>query len=284
MHFWKVHGLGNDFALVDATRGGKWVTPAQAAALCHRHTGIGADGVLTVLPSLCAAFRMHLYNADGSEPEMCGNGIRCFVKYLVDHALTRELAVAVETGRGVLPCRATLDARGAVETVSVDMGAPLFERSRIPMKGDGEYVGQTLQAGGLTFVASAVSMGNPHLVVLLRPDLEVVQRLGPELEAHPWFPNRVNVNFAAVRGPREIDLVVYERGSGITQACGTGACATAAVCARLGLVERDQEISVHLPGGTLHISVPGDGAGIWMRGPALEVYEGDLFLPGEGRR
>ena len=127
-------------------------------------------------------------------------------------------------------------------------------------------------------------MGNPHLVVLVPPDRDVVQRLGPELEAHPWFPNRVNVNFAAVRGPREIDLVVYERGSGITQACGTGACATAAVCARLGLVERDQEIEVHLPGGTLHISVPADGAGIWMRGPAVEVFQGELFLPGEGRR
>ncbi|MBN2498913.1 MAG: diaminopimelate epimerase [Deltaproteobacteria bacterium] len=274
--FFKYHGLGNDFAVVDATQGAVLVEGAQAVRICDRHTGVGADGVLTVLPSESGDFRMHIYNADGSEPEMCGNGIRCFVKYLVDHGSAAGDEVRVETGRGVLSCLAHRGADGKVESVTVNMGPAEFERERIPMKGEGRCIEEEIEFEGLRFKITALALGNPHVVLFGEADLSLARKRGPMLESHPLFPQKVNVNLAGLKSRAEIDLVVYERGCGITRACGTGACATAAAAAMLDKVDFDREIRVNLPGGSLYVRVEQDFSSVWMRGPAVEVFRGEI--------
>lgn len=274
--FHKYHGLGNDFVIVDAMRGGVLVDSDQARALCDRNTGVGADGILTVLPSEAGDFRMHIYNPDGSEPEMCGNGIRCFVKYLFDQGRRLESPVKIETGGGVLSCEAQLGQDGKVETVNVNMGPVLLDRSDIPMQGEGSCVRQDIELGDLTFNVTAVSVGTPHLVLFEKADLSLARKRGPLLETHPFFPQRINVDLAEIKTRREIDLVVWERGCGITKACGTGACSAAAAAALAGKVEYDCEIKVNLPGGSLFVSVSKDLSTVWMRGPATEVFSGVL--------
>jgi diaminopimelate epimerase len=283
--FWKVHGLGNDFVLLDAARGAVLPERDQARFLCHRHLGIGADGVLTVLPSEVADARMHIYNADGSEPEMCGNGIRCFVKYLVDAGRVAGPEVRVETGRGVLVCQAHPGTDGRIEAVTVNMGPAEFDRERVPMLGGlGPCVQQEIDAGELKATITAVSMGNPHMVLFKEADLAMARKYGPLLESHPLFPEKVNVNLAEVKSRGEIDLVVYERGCGITQACGTGACASTAAAARADKVDLGREVKVNLPGGSLWVRIEPDYSAVWMRGPAVEVFRGEFArvdaLPG----
>lgn len=274
--FWKYHGLGNDFIVMDATRGGVMIEDTQARFLCDRFFGVGADGVLTVLPSERGDFRMHIFNADGSQPEMCGNGIRCFVKYLLDHGLASGRELAIETGRGVLTCKAHPGPDGTVETVTVNMGPAEFERERIPMQGQGRCIQEEISAGDLRFPISAVSMGNPHMVLFEEADLSMARKHGPLLESHPLFPEKANVNLTEVKSRSEIDLVVYERGCGITKACGTGACAASAAAAMVDKVDFDREIQVNLPGGSLFVQVERDFSSIWMRGPAVEVFRGEL--------
>ena len=274
--FWKYHGLGNDFVIMDATRGGVLVDSNQARWLCDRHSGVGADGVLTVLPSEAGEFRMHIYNADGSEPEMCGNGIRCFFKYLVDCGRVAGPEVKVETGRGVLSCQAASGEDGRVETVTVDIGPAIFERSEIPMEGEGRCIDQMIEAGDLRFNITAVSVGTPHMVIFEKADLSMARKHGSLLENHPLFPQRVNVDLTEVKSRSEIDLVVWERGCGITKACGTGACAAAVASAVVGKVDFDREIKVNLPGGSLFIEVSEDFSSVRMRGSAVEVFRGEL--------
>jgi diaminopimelate epimerase len=274
--FWKYHGLGNDFVVIDATQGGLLVTAEQARALCDRNTGIGADGVLTVLPSEAGDFRMHIFNADGSEPEMCGNGLRCFVKFLVDHGRLPRAETRIETGRGVLECQTQRGADGKVDTVTVNMGPASFERAQIPMLGEGRCVQEEIEAGDLRFKITAVSVGTPHMVLFEKADLSMARKHGPLLESHRLFPKRVNVDLTEVKGKDEIDLVVYERGCGITRACGTGACAAVAASAMLGKVDFEREITVNLPGGALFVRVARDFSAVWMRGPAVEVFCGEL--------
>jgi diaminopimelate epimerase len=275
--FWKYHGLGNDFVVLDTARGAVLVEREQARLLCDRHLGVGADGVLTVLPSEAGAARMHIYNADGSEPEMCGNGIRCFVKYLLDSGRAPGPEVRVETGRGVLTCQAQRGADGKVEMVTVNMGPAVFEREQVPMLGGtGPFILQEIDAGELKATATALSMGNPHLVLFKEADLAMARQYGPLLESHPWFPAKVNVSLAEVKSRGEIDLVVYERGCGITQACGTGACASTAAAAKVDKVDLEREIKVNLPGGSLFIRVERSFSAVWMRGPAVEVFRGEL--------
>jgi len=276
--FWKYHGLGNDFIVIDATSGGLLVEAGQARQLCERHTGIGADGVLTVLPSSGADFRMHIFNADGSEPDMCGNGIRCFVKYLIDQGRARGSRVRVETGAGILECRAHPGSDGRVASVAVDMGAVELERERIPMLGEGRCLAQKIELGELSFEVSALRVGVPHLVLFEKADLAMARKRGPQLETHPLFPERTNVDLAEVKNRREIDLVVWERGCGITLACGTGACATVAAACLADRVDYDQEVRVNLPGGTLFVQVQRDLRAVWMRGPAEEVFRGEVEL------
>jgi diaminopimelate epimerase len=297
--FTKVEGLGNDFVVVDlrnatANPGNADVSiqePAVVRAVCDRHFGVGADGVLAILPGVEGDARMRVLNADGSEAEMCGNGIRCVAKVLYDgDAAMRRPVLRIDTGAGLLAC--AIDAEdGQAQSVAVEMGRPRLTRGEIPMSPGGteRAVRAPISAHGTRFKMTAVSMGNPHAVIFIddpTADLRALaEEIGPRLEIDPTFPRRTNVEFARIRRTgdgaerSEIDLVVWERGCGITLACGTGACATvAAACVeeRLG---PGVETPVHLPGGTLFITVAPGLTGVTMRGPATTVFRADLDLP-----
>jgi diaminopimelate epimerase len=293
--FTKVEGLGNDFVVVDLRAGAgaaHGVTPsiqdpAVVRAVCDRHFGVGADGVLAILPGVSGDARMRVLNADGSEAEMCGNGLRCVAKVLYesDPALRRPL-LRIDTGAGRLDC--AVDAEGGlVRSVAVQMGRPRLAREEIPMSpgGSARAVREAISARGRRFEMTAVSMGNPHAVIFVDDpavDLRALaEEYGPALEVDPTFPRRTNVEFARIRpvdGHAEIDLVVWERGCGITLACGTGACATVtAACIEERLLP-GAETPVHLPGGTLQVTVAPDLGGVRMRGPAVSVFRAELDL------
>ncbi|RMH44367.1 MAG: diaminopimelate epimerase [Deltaproteobacteria bacterium] len=291
MRFFKYHGLGNDFVVVDlraAQRGdGPWPEdPPAVRALCDRRFGVGADGVLPILPPQAdgAHARMRVLNADGSEAEMCGNGIRCVAKHLYerDPAL-RTSPLRIDTGAGTLACAVDADG-GTVTAVAVDMGRPRLQRGDIPMTGPASErcVAAPLDVEGRAITVTAVSMGNPHAVAFVPetgPALRALaERVGPAIERHAWFPNRTNVEFAHVHAPDAIELVVWERGCGITLACGTGACATVVAACLEGHCRPGGDVAVSLLGGTLHIRVAGDYSGVRMRGPATHVFDGDIDL------
>ena len=284
MKFTKLQGLGNDFIVVDGFQESlpEDLLPELARQACDRHFGIGGDGILLALPSEKADFRMRLINADGSEAEHCGNGIRCIAKLLFDRGYAKSDTITVETvGRiNVL----TLNARdGKLESVRVDMGRPELRRSLIPMIGpaEGEAVEEPLQVNwqgeAREFAFTCVSMGNPHAVTFLEDvDSFPVEGIGPLYENHSAFPRRTNVEFIQVLGRRELKMRVWERGAGITLACGTGACASLVAAARTG--RSDRSAVVHLPGGDLHIEWAEDDH-IYMTGPAVTVFEGNYPLP-----
>jgi diaminopimelate epimerase len=252
-------------------------------ALCDRHFGVGGDGVLAVLDSDKADARMRVLNADGTEAEMCGNGIRCVAKvlYETDPDLRRP-ALRIETGAGVLECLIERDGKD-VKSVAVEMGRPRLTRDEIPLApgGQARAVRQPIQVGDRSFIFTAVSMGNPHAVIWVddaRADLRALaETYGPALEVADAFPHRTNVELARVRGT-EIDLVVWERGCGITLACGTGACASGVAAFLEERLPAGLETPVHLPGGTLHVMVAPDLSGVRMRGPATTVYRGEIDL------
>jgi diaminopimelate epimerase len=302
--FVKVQGLGNDFVVVDLRPGrpGAEVRPAPtdpevARALCDRHFGVGADGVLAILPGDKGDARMRVINADGSEAEMCGNGIRCVAKVLweKDPSLRRPV-LQIDTGAGLLAC--SIDADGErVRTVAVQMGRPRLLRQEIPMTGPANEraVRVPVRAGDRSFSVTAVSMGNPHAVIFIddpAADLRALaETYGPRLEVDALFPRRTNVEFARLRqgDSGEIDLVVWERGCGITLACGTGACATVVAACLEGRARPGREVPVHLLGGTLFITVAPDAGlpeasfiGVQMRGPAETVFEAEI-APGSAR-
>lgn len=270
MKFTKMHGLGNDFILVDDIAHA--ISDSDLAdlgvKLCDRHFGIGADGLILVRPSGVAEFAMRVMNSDGSEAEMCGNGIRCFAVFLREHGLADKNPVGVETGAGVL----TLDVDGL--NVTVDMGEPRFERSAIPMAGEGSNFEVPICIDGREFVISAANMGNPHAVVFVDSlDGFAWDKYGPILSIHPLFPAGTNVHFVEQTGPNEVKVKVWERGAGPTLACGTGACAITVVAASLGKTGRN--VTVNLPGGPLHIEWRADNH-VFMTGPALEVFTGEI--------
>jgi diaminopimelate epimerase len=276
VRFAKMHGIGNDFVMVDAREmDADW--PALAKEMCDRHFGVGGDGLILVLPSTQADLRMRMFNPDGSEAEMCGNGIRCYAKFVLDEGLLpRRDELSVETSAGILTVRAHR-ANGVVEAVTVDMGAPRFAPAEIPVDtalaaGD-RVVDFPLEVDGQTIAVTCLSMGNPHAVTFVDHELWRVplETLGPKVERHPFFPRRVNFEVARVRDRRHVDLRVWERGAGLTLACGTGACATAVAARVHGLV--DEEVEVCLPGGPLVIRW--DGGTVLMRGPAALVFRGD---------
>jgi diaminopimelate epimerase len=287
--FTKVEGLGNDFVVVDlrpgrpaAAAGPSAQDPGVVRAICDRHFGVGADGVLAILPGDKGDARMRVLNADGSEAEMCGNGIRCVAKVLYesDPALRRPL-LRIDTGAGLLECEVEV-AGGEVRSVAVDMGRPRYTRDEIPMAPGGiaRALREPIEAAGRSFRFTAVSMGNPHAVIFADGDQDLralAESYGPTIEVAPTFPRRTNVEFARVRGG-EIDLVVWERGVGITLACGTGACATVAAACLEERLPRGREIPVHLPGGTLGITVAADDSSVRMRGPATTVFRAELDL------
>jgi diaminopimelate epimerase len=264
--------------------------PAAAIALCDRQFGVGGDGVLAVLPvgpGDRGDARMRVLNADGSEAEMCGNGLRCVVKHLHDRGGLRQGRLVIDTGAGPLACEVHSGGDGAAATVTVDMGRPRLTRAEIPMQGpaDERCLEQPLlldpadagDAAGLR--VTAVSMGNPHAVMFVGSRDEARAKavaLGPIIEHHAWFPRRTNVEFAHVRSARELDLIVWERGCGITLACGTGACATVVAACLAGHCRPGEEVAVHLLGGTLAITVAEGYATVLMRGPARFVFDGEV--------
>ena len=287
--FVKAEGTGNDFVVVDLRPGVPAATaariqdPAVVREICDRHFGVGADGVLAILPSTVGDARMRVLNADGSEAEMCGNGLRCVAKVLYesDPALRRP-TLNIETGAGVLACLLDVEA-GRVRSVTEEMGRPRLTRGEIPLApggpdGTSRALREPIRARDRDFRFTAVSMGNPHAVIFVDGDEDLrglAETYGSMLEVADRFPRRTNVEFARVRG-KEIDLVVWERGSGLTLACGTGACATVVAACLEERMAPGAETSVHLPGGTLTITVAPDYAGVRLRGPARIAFQGTL--------
>lgn len=270
MEFIKMHGIGNDFIIINSFRQVPNDPGAFARRLCTRHFGVGADGLILALPSEIADARMRVINADGGEPEMCGNGIRCLGKYLWDNGLVRKNPMTVETLAGVLTLALEMDEGGMARAVTVDMGAPRLEPARIPVNAPVNTVEIVLDGVKTRFFC--VSMGNPHAVTYdLWPDDDAFRRFGPMLERHPLFPNRANVEFCRLNPDGGVDVRVWERGDGETLACGTGACAVTVAGASQGYCPRETDI--HLPGGTLHIRWAEDGR-VYMTGPAETVYSG----------
>jgi diaminopimelate epimerase len=272
MRFSKMHGIGNDFVLVDARQAPLALTPGQIRALADRHTGVGCDQLLSVEaprdPS--CAFYYGIWNADGSPSGQCGNGVRCVAAWLHRAgALALDVPVRIESPAGPVVVR-VLDAR----RVTVDMGEPVFEPARVPLAAAAWAQVYPFELDGGTVQLGAVSMGNPHAVMVV-DDLAdpALERLGPRLTGHPRFPEGANAGFVQVVGRDHLRLRVHERGSGWTQACGTGACAAMAVLRRRGQV--DGRVQVDLPGGRLQIDWPGPGHTLWMTGPAAFAFEGD---------
>jgi diaminopimelate epimerase len=287
MRFAKYHGLGNDFLVVDlrnvpAADAAAVQAPRNVIALCDRQFGVGGDGVLAVLPSATADARMRVLNSDGSEAEMCGNGIRCVAKELYERGGLRKPEITIETGAGLLTC--AIEAGGTVvRSVTVAMGTPRLLRGELPMTGPaGERcIEQALTIAGESRAITCVSMGNPHAITFVGSRDEAFQlarTTGPQVEHHAWFPNRTNAEFAHVKSRREIDLVVWERGCGITLACGTGACATTVAAVVTGRADEATPVRVNLPGGALEITVHAGLTGVAMKGPALHVFDGELDL------
>jgi len=272
MKFTKMHGLGNDFVVVDGFSEEVPDSERLAVEICDRRAGVGADGLIVIMPSEKAAFRMHYINSDGSLAEMCGNGIRCLSKYVFEHGLTQSADFLVETLSGLNRQTLTVE-DGRVIEVSVDMGKPGFLRSKIPMLGDeGEVVDEPLDVDGRQYRITALSTGNPHAVMFV-DDVEAapLSELGPKVERHPAFPNRTNVEFVRVIDRNNIQMRIWERGCGETLASGSGASASAVASIKNGLTEREVNVRVRL--GVLKISWPVEGS-ITMSGPATEVFTG----------
>ncbi|MHB1126150.1 MAG: diaminopimelate epimerase [Bacillota bacterium] len=279
MYFTKVHGLGNDFVLLDCLeREREEVDYASLARkICERHLGIGADGLVLILPSDSADIKMRIFNSDGSEPEMCGNAIRCFAKYVYERGIVGRREIKVETLAGTIIPEVLLDGN-RVTAVRVNMGPPRLERGEVPMLGSGSpVVNEPLTTGGMEFRVTCLSMGNPHCVIYV-PRVEEVPLIhwGPLLETHPAFPRKTNVEFVEVLCPGEVKMQVWERGAGVTLACGTGACAVGVAGVLTGQTGR--EITVHLVGGDLHIHWSESDNCVYKTGPAVEVFSGEYLL------
>ncbi len=280
IRFTKMHGLGNDFVVVDCmeTLPAEEKLPALAKALCDRHFGVGADGLILVLPSRAADFKMRIFNADGGEAEMCGNGIRTFAKFVYERGYTRERELEVETLAGIIRPRLRVR-RGKVARVRVDMGEPRLARSEIPMKGPDQekVVGERIRVEGRRYEITAVSMGNPHCVLFVE-DMEraKVEQIGPAIECHDLFPRRTNVEFVQIVGQGDIKMRVWERGAGETLACGTGASAALVAAVLNGLSAR--KATMHLRGGDLQVSWNPEDNHVFIEGPAAEVFTGETRL------
>ncbi len=272
--FTKMHGLGNDFVVVDAVNQAIDLQPAQARFLADRHFGVGCDQILVVEKSARpdADFRYRIFNADGGEVEQCGNGARCFVRFVHEKGLTAKCAIRVETKGGLIEPR--LEADGLV---TVDMGVPRFEPTRVPFISESDALVQPLHLGDETVEITALSMGNPHAVqVVANVDTAPVAGQGPQIENHPRFPQRVNAGFMQVVGRHAIRLRVFERGAGETLACGTGACAAVAAGIARGLLDSPVRVSTH--GGELVIAWGGPGQPVLMTGPAVTVFDSEIEI------
>lgn len=274
LKFIKVHGLGNDFVLIPDWDPGFGDPAKLAVKLCHRRFGIGADGLVLLFPLASAGWAMRIFNADGSEAEMCGNALRCVARYLITSGRVKGPEVTVDTKASSK--WAVLLPGGRVR---VDMGAPILDSPAIPVSGHPrQIIAEQVEVAGEKFTFTAVSMGNPHCVIFLEPDRKVVvSHLGPLLERHPLFPQGVNVEFCRVENPKQVQVKVWERGAGETLACGTGACASLVAGVLQGKLNR--QAKVKLPGGVLNIYWSPQGP-VFMEGPAEEVFTGEVRLKG----
>ncbi len=272
--FTKMHGIGNDYLYIDARRKKMNHLDKLAVAMSDRHFGVGSDGIILILNSNNADFKMRIFNADGSEAEMCGNGIRCFAKYVFDHGLTKKKKITVETLAGVKYIN-IYTKHNKVDKVTVDLGEPILLRERIPMEGDpGMVIDEPLQIDGVKFNITAVSMGNPHAVIYVEDvDSFPVEKYGPMIENSPIFPKRTNVEFVEVINEHEVKQRTWERGSGETMACGTGASAVTVS----GVLNKrtERKTVVHLAGGDLEIEWNDSDNHVYLTGPAVEVFEGN---------
>lgn len=274
IRFTKMHGAGNDYVYVNCFEPVELGdVPALATAISDRHFGVGGDGLVLICPSERADARMRMYNADGSESEMCGNAIRCVAKFIYDHGLARKDELAIETGRGVLTLQVSTRG-GLVDRVRVNMAAPILNAVEIPTTLPGNPpVNVPLEVAGRTLAVTCVSMGNPHCVTFVdQPTDELVLGIGPQIEKHSAFPRRINAEFIQVVSRNETIMRVWERGSGETLACGTGACASVVAGVLAG--KTDRNVTVHLRGGDLEIEWSEAGP-VFMTGPATEVFTGE---------
>lgn len=278
MKFTKMHGCGNDYVYVDCTND-MIENPSEVSKyVSDRHFGIGSDGLILICSSETADFRMAMYNADGSEGAMCGNGIRCVAKYVYDKGLTDKENISIETKSGIKELELTVE-DGKVSLVKVNMGAPILKAKDIPVDVDTEKcIDSDINVDGKDYKITCVSMGNPHAVTFIDEDVKTfpIEKIGPKFENHPMFPDRVNTEFVQVLNRHEVNMRVWERGSGETLACGTGTCATVVACVLNGLT--DDEVTVHLLGGDLFIKYDRENDTVWMTGPAVIAFEGTIEL------
>jgi len=278
MRFTKMHGAGNDYVYVNCF---EEPVPADIATtaqlISDRHTGVGGDGLILICPSDVADAQMRMFNADGSESEMCGNGVRCVAKFVYDHGIANKDVLTIETGAGVLTLELKIE-NNLVEQVRVNMGKPILDADAIPTTLAGSPPAEvTLDVAGQQLEVTCISMGNPHCITFVdKITDEWVHGVGPQIETHAAFPNRVNAEFIEIISRNEMNMRVWERGSGETMACGTGACAAAVA----GIIngKLDNKVLCHLPGGDLVLEWDGSGP-VFMTGPATEVFSGEWFAP-----
>ena len=277
MKFTKMHGIGNDYVYVNGFEEKIDNPSVLSTKISDRHFGIGSDGLILINPSKVADFEMEMYNADGSRSQMCGNGIRCVGKYVYDYGLTDKTQVAIETLAGIKYLELRVK-DGKVETVRVDMGEPIWLSKNIPIISDNEEVlDEPIIVDGKEYHMTGVSMGNPHAVVLVEDVANFpIETIGPQFERHERFPERINTEFVKIIDRNTIDMRVWERGSGETFACGTGACAVAVACIRNGLVNR--AVTIHLLGGDLFIEWNEKDNHVFMTGSATRIFDGEIEL------
>lgn len=278
MKFTKMHGCGNDYVYVDCTKQ-MIENPSEVSKyVSHRHFGIGSDGLILICSSEVADFKMVMYNADGSEGAMCGNGIRCVAKFVYDKGLTDKKNLSIETKSGIKELELTVE-DGKVSLVKVNMGAPILTSKDIPVDVDTEKCIDTdINVDGKDYKITCVSMGNPHAVTFIDEDVKEfpLESVGPKFENHPVFPDRVNTEFVQVLNRHEVNMRVWERGSGETLACGTGTCATVVACVLNGLTY--DEVTVHLLGGDIFVKYDRENNTVWMTGPAAIAFEGTIDI------
>ena len=279
MKFCKYQGTGNDFIVTDGMADGDVYSRERIRSACDRHFGVGADGFIAAVPSGCADVRMAFYNSDGSRASMCGNGIRCVAKYAYDYGIVNKTSISVATKSGVKYLDLSIR-DGKVSMVKVNMGAPILQASLIPVVSESEQVvNAPIEVDGQIYHFTAVSMGNPHAIVYMNDvDGLEIEKIGPSFENHINFPDRVNTEFVKVIDRHTVQMRVWERGSGETLACGTGACAVAVASILNGLVDRDQPVTVKLLGGDLNIFWDENDDQVYMTGPATTVFDGEIDL------
>lgn len=274
MDFVKMHGLGNDFVFIEDKTGQDKGYTVLARAMCNRHTGIGADGLIVIVDSRVADVRMRIINSDGSEAEMCGNGIRCFAKYVYDSGIIEKKQFTVETPAGIMEPEITVGADNKAKLITINMGRPSFNRSEIPMEGaDGRVLNEDLCVDGENWKITSLLMGVPHTVTYVDDvDTVDIEKIGPLFEKHEVFPKHTNINFAQQMDDRTVKVRTWERGAGATLACGTGSCSVAVASFLNGRTGR--EVDIQLPLGTLHIEYREEDGNVYMTGPAAVSFTG----------